>query len=84
VITVDRRGRLQIDQRSPGDGTVLRSSALMDERIGGPWQPRLVSPVPWSGVLFLFSDHLGLTRDPAFTDNVLFMLLEEQSRDESD
>lgn len=60
-----------------GDGTVLRSSALMDEREGGEWSPTLVSPVAWRSVMFLFSDHLGLTQDPAFTDNVLYWLLEE-------
>jgi hypothetical protein len=62
---------------APGDGTVLRSSALLDERIGGEWHPRLVSPVWWGHVTFLFTDHLGLTRDPAFTDNVLYLLLED-------
>lgn len=30
------------------------------------------------GRAFLFTDHLGLTRDPAFTDNVLFLLLEDR------
>ncbi|MBK7975503.1 MAG: hypothetical protein IPK07_20210 [Deltaproteobacteria bacterium] len=39
-------------------------------------EPRLVSPIPWSSVTFLFTDHLGLTQDPAFTDNVLYLLLE--------
>jgi hypothetical protein len=28
-------------------------------------------------VTFLFTDHLGLTRDPAFADNVLYLLLED-------
>lgn len=62
---------------APGDGTVTRASALMDERLGrATWSPRLVSPIPWSSVTFLFTDHLGLTQDPAFTDNVLYLLLE--------
>jgi hypothetical protein len=30
--------------------------------------------------MFLFSDHLGLTKDPAFTDNVLYLLLEDPRR----
>jgi hypothetical protein len=59
---------------------VLRSSALLDERVGQPWEPRLRSPIPWTQVHFLFTDHLGLTRDPAFTDNVLFLLLEDARR----
>ena len=37
---------------------------------------RLVSPIEWSSVLFLFTDHLGLTMDPAFTDNILYFLFE--------
>ena len=61
---------------APGDGTVLRSSALMDERLGKPWKPYVDSPIAWSGVHFLFRDHLGITKDPQFADNVLFLLLE--------
>ena len=57
---------------------VSRPSALMDERYstGTKWTPRLVSPIKWTSVNFLFADHLGLTSDPGFTDNVLFLLLE--------
>jgi hypothetical protein len=72
-------GRLRVAARAPGDGTVLRSSALGDERteMGRPWTPALSSPVVWDQVIFLFTDHLGLTRDPVFTDNVLYWLLED-------
>ncbi len=78
VLAVDsRHGGLSVDQQAAGDGTVLRSSALMDERIGDEWKPTLKSPSDWRGAMFLFTDHLGLTRDPAFTDNVLYLLLEE-------
>ena len=76
--SVDRKtGKLKIIEYAAGDGTVLRSSALLDERIGGEWRPELVSPIDWSSVLFLFSDHLGLTQDDAFADNVLYWLLED-------
>ena len=71
-------GRITEKLYSPGDGSVLRSSALMDERVGGEWVPQLDSPVFWSSVLFVASDHLGLTRDPNFENNVLFWLLEDQ------
>lgn len=76
--SVDVAGKLTLTEESPGDGTVTRASALMDERLGqgAAWTPRLVSPIAWSSVNFLFTDHLGLTADPAFTDNVLFLLLE--------
>lgn len=77
VIAVDERNRLRIIEETPGDGTVTRDSAVMDERIGGEWSAGLDSPVAWSRVQFLFTDHIGLTRDPGFADNVLFMLLED-------
>jgi len=76
VAQVDGDGRLAVRDHAPGDGTVTRASAVLDERVGGPWSARLDSPIAWSDVTFLFSDHLGMTRDPAFTDNVLFRLLE--------
>jgi len=76
--SVDRKtGEFKIIEYGVGDGTVLRSSALLDERMGGEWRPKLVSPIDWSSVLFLFSDHLGLTQDDAFADNVLHWLLED-------
>ena len=70
-------GGLEVVAYGPGDGSVLRSSALLDERVGSAdWTPRLRSPIAWTSVSFLFSDHLGMTRDPIFTDNLLFWLLE--------
>ncbi|MBM80706.1 MAG: hypothetical protein CMJ78_08950 [Planctomycetaceae bacterium] len=71
-------GKLAVVEQAPGDGTVIRSSALMDERQSDPrpWKPPIRSPISWSSVNFLFSDHLGLTNNPGFTDNVLFLLLE--------
>ena len=71
-------GDMWVVQHGPGDGTVLRSSAIMDERLDGRWQARLRSPIPWTHVNFLFTDHLGMTKDPVFSDNVLYLLLEAQ------
>ena len=68
--------RLRITEFGLGDGRVLRSSALMDERVGQPWIPELQSPVHWSQVSFVFRDHLGITKDPSFIDNMLYLLLE--------
>ncbi len=73
-------GSLRVADYGAGDGTVLRSSALLDEREGGRWRPDMRSPIPWGETLFLFTDHLGLTRDMVFTDNLLFWLLEEPRR----
>ncbi len=69
-------GSARVLRHAPGDGTVTRGSALLDERADGRWTPRLRSPIAWDDVHFLFTDHLGLTKDPAFTDNVLYVLLE--------
>ena len=71
-----KKNKLKTIAHAPGDGTVLRSSALLDERVGGHWQPRLKTPIEWRHTHFLFTDHLGLTADPAFSDNVLYILLE--------
>ncbi|MFB6280126.1 MAG: hypothetical protein ABEK75_11530 [Salinibacter sp.] len=79
-LAVDRRtGRLTRLGTAPGDRTVLRSSALMDERMGGDWTPTLRSPIDWSQVVFLFEDHVEMTADPMFTDNLLYHLLVEPS-----
>lgn len=75
-IEVGPNGVLDVVARAPGDGTVLRSSALLDERVGGVWQARLKTPIDFDSVLFLPDSHLGLTRSPTFRDNILFWLLE--------
>lgn len=76
TVQAGTNGRMSVAATSPGDGSVPRSSALMDERLDGNWVPRLRTPIDWSSVTFLVSDHLGLTKDPIFTDNVLYLLLE--------
>ncbi len=70
-------GRLSAVEHGFGDGTVLRTSAL-GERSSDPSAPRRagVSQVEsWHQVLFLPANHLGLTADPTFTDNLLYLLL---------
>lgn len=80
-VLFDRKSRrLRVTRRGPGDGSVLRTSALMDERVGQHWQPRLLSPIRWTSVRLLFTSHLGMTRDPALTDNVLYLLLQDPRR----
>jgi hypothetical protein len=74
---VESGGKLSIVSYGPGDQIVLRSSALMDERKGELRFSRLISPVAWHQVVFLFSDHKGLTEDPGFSDNLLYILLEK-------
>ena len=70
-------GGIEESGSGAGDGTVLRSSVLLDERVGNEWEPRLVTPLDFHSALFLPSDHLGVTRNEIFRDNVLFWLLED-------
>lgn len=77
MLEVQADGGLEVVGREPGDGTVTRQSALMDERLGQEWSSGLDSPVDWSRVQFLSSDHLGMTKDPVFIDNLLYLLLED-------
>ena len=83
VLAVDlETGELEALAREPGDGVVTRSSALLDERAGAeragrPWRPGIETPIAWDRVGFVFADHLAMTRDPSFTDNLLFLLLED-------
>lgn len=75
-VNIDSAGQLKITGYGPGDGTVLRTSSLGDERLDEKKSMRLISPIHWDQVLFLFSDHLNLTKNPMFTDNLLYFLLE--------
>jgi lecithin:cholesterol acyltransferase len=78
-VELDRgQHRIRTVRAGAGDGVVLRTSALMDERSDANWEPKLVSPIRWSQVYFLFSEHLHITMDPAFTDNLLYLLLEHR------
>jgi len=52
----------------------------MDERLDGKWTPQLRSPIPWTQTNFYFKDHIGVTKDATFTDNLLYILLEQQRR----
>lgn len=73
-------GSVNVIEQRAGDGVVLRSSALLDERVGGPWSPSLLSPVDWSTVMFFHVDGAELGRDAAFIDNLLYLLLEQPRR----
>ncbi|MFT5042978.1 MAG: pimeloyl-ACP methyl ester carboxylesterase, partial [Hyphomicrobiaceae bacterium] len=70
-------GALTLLDTGPGDGVVLRSSVLLDERAGDPWQAYVQTPLDYAGTLLLPATHLGLTNNPVFRDNVLYWLLED-------
>jgi pimeloyl-ACP methyl ester carboxylesterase len=76
TVQFDHNGNLTTVEKAPGDSVVLRSSALLDERLPMNRTARLISPIKWDQVIFLFSDHRGITKDPEFTDNLLYILLE--------
>nr|MCU0946347.1 hypothetical protein [Rubritepida sp.] len=74
-------GRIAPAAMGPGDGTVLRDSALLDFRQGRmPRPPGVMSPMDIRRALFLPREHLELTRDATFRNNILYWLLEEPRR----
>ncbi len=76
-------GDIEIIKYGPGDGKVLSTSALMDERVGNKWVPFIQSPIKWSSVTFLFAAHMGITKDPVFFANMLYILLGSQTKTQS-
>ena len=82
VMSIDSQsGDISVLRKGIGDKTVLRSSALMDERVNGEWEPFLQAPIEWSSVLFVPAQHREITSDPVFENNVLYWLLEEPRAD---
>lgn len=69
--------KTQDNHYNPGDGVVLRSSVIADERLGDSKSKRVDSPIPYTSVIFLPKNHLNLTKDRVFADNVLYKLLDE-------
>ena len=67
-------GELKVIEYAPGDGKVTESSALFDNRAGKTWMPYFTSPIDWRGMLQLRAAHMGITTDPTFKDNILFLL----------
>lgn len=74
-------GSLAILAREAGDGTVIRGSALLDERMGlddtdASWFGEPRSPIPWKSVIFLNAEHMAMINDRVAVDNLLFRLFE--------
>ncbi len=71
----EKTGELKVIEYGPGDGKVLASSAMYDEREGQKiWVPFFYSPIAWNNIIQLRAAHMGITTDPAFRDNILFLL----------
>ena len=72
AIVVDEEGSMVEEKMAAGDETVTRTSALSRERSIEDQPPR----IHWDSWMFLSADHIGLTRDRAFVDNVLSRLFD--------
>jgi len=70
-----KNGKVEITKQAPGDGKVSAMSAIYDKRAEGNWGPFVKSPIHWSSVTFLFAAHMGITRDPVFISNMLYVLM---------
>lgn len=60
-----------------GDHTVPRFSAVADDRGPLPNTGIYKSSIPWQDINYLSRDHLGITKDANFADNLLAFLLEQ-------
>jgi len=72
----EETGKVKIVKQVPGDGKVAARSALFvqtaNSKAGGPF---VGSRIHWDSVTFLFAAHMGITRDPVFISNMLYILL---------
>ncbi len=74
-------GDIEVISTSAGDGIVTRASAVGRGHRGETSRVTPVSQVQWTSKVFLPSDHLELTRNAVFVDNVLSLLLESSPVD---
>jgi len=74
----EENGNVTVVNQQPGDGKVAASSAIFDRRAGGKWQAYVDSPIHWKSITFLFAAHMGITSDPVFGMNMLYILLGEK------
>ncbi len=72
-------GKIEKIEYAFGDGKVLSTSALWDERAGGKWSVFVSSPIKWSGIALIRAAHMGIFEAPAFEDNLLFHLVMVES-----
>ncbi len=72
-------GKIEKITYDSGDGKILVTSALCDMGNDKNWSYFLNSPIPWSNVTILRAAHMGITKDPTFADNILFMLTNEET-----
>ena len=68
-------GALEVPGQEEGDGVVLRASALLDERQGSVTKRGKRRPIGYRTTLLLPGEHLEITHNPVFADNLLHWLL---------
>lgn len=73
----------RLEGEAEGDGVVLRESVLLDERQGAGVGGGLRTPLRFDTTLFLPDEHVELTKNPVFGDNLLFWLLEQPRSQEA-
>ena len=73
IVVNTANGKIVEERMEAGDGTVTRTSALTQTSTDASGIAR--ARIPWTTTMFLSADHLGLTKDRAFVDNILYSLL---------
>ncbi|HUK82888.1 MAG TPA: hypothetical protein VLZ12_09695 [Verrucomicrobiae bacterium] len=77
----EKTGKLKVVKQMPGDGKVASVSAIFNKSAGSKEdRPFVGSRIHWDSVTFLFAAHMGITRDPVFISNMLYILLSGRPR----
>jgi pimeloyl-ACP methyl ester carboxylesterase len=72
----EKTGKVKIVKQMPGDGKVAAASAIFANTADGKeGEPIVGSRIHWDSVTFLFAAHMGITRNPVFISNMLYILL---------
>lgn len=74
AVASETGGAISVPGQEEGDGVVLRSSALMEERQQRTNGARR-RPIDYRTTLLLPGEHLEITQNPVFADNLLHWLL---------
>lgn len=77
LILEAKKHKPTFNRNGHGDHTVPRFSAVADNRGPLPNTGIYTSPIPWLDINYITKDHLGITKDPNFADNLLAFLLEQ-------
>jgi pimeloyl-ACP methyl ester carboxylesterase len=76
AVVDEKTGKIEIVDQVPGDGKVAARSAMFVKTAEGQQGGAIVrSRIHWDSVTFLFGAHMGITRDPVFISNMLYILL---------